>query len=122
MTDTITAQQLRFDRMLDAPVDTVWRYLIEPDLRARWFMGGETEPRVGGKFGLTFDHDQLSDGDAPMPERYAEECRPFAGSRRSSGSSRRTCSPSRWDNGEAGSVTVRTDADRRRPHAAGADA
>jgi uncharacterized protein YndB with AHSA1/START domain len=72
MTDTITAQHLRFDRVLDAPVDTVWRYLIDPELRARWFMGGETEPRVGGKFGLAFDHDTLSDGDAPMPEKYAK--------------------------------------------------
>lgn len=71
MTDTITPQQLRFERTLDAPVETVWRYLIEPELRAKWFMGGDTEPRVGGKFGLTFDHAALSDGDIPTPERYA---------------------------------------------------
>ncbi|MDB5680132.1 SRPBCC family protein [Sphingomonas bacterium] len=72
MTDTITPQQLRFERTLDAPVETVWRYLIEPELRAKWFMGGDTEPRVGGKFGLTFDHGALSDGDVPTPERYAK--------------------------------------------------
>ena len=72
MTDTITPQQLRFERTLDAPVETVWRYLIEPELRAKWFMGGDTEPRVGGKFGLTFDHAALSDGDVPTPERYAK--------------------------------------------------
>lgn len=69
--DTITPAMLRFERTLDAPVDTVWRYLMEPELRAKWFMGGETEPHVGGKFGLTFDHGALSDGDVPTPERYA---------------------------------------------------
>jgi len=40
--DTITPTMLRFERVLAAPVDTVWRYLVDSDLRARWFMGGET--------------------------------------------------------------------------------
>jgi len=105
MTDTFTARELRFDRTLDAPVETVWRYLIEPDLRARWFMGGETEPRVGGKFGLTFDHDALSDGDAPMPERYAGN----AG--KSWFETIEAIDPPRllafsWDNKKAGTVTI----------------
>ena len=104
MTDTITAQELRFDRTLDAPIATVWRYLIEPDLRARWFMGGETEARVGGKFGLTFDHGALSDGDAPMPERYAKNVG------KSWFETIEAIDPPRllsfsWDNGEAGTIT-----------------
>jgi uncharacterized protein YndB with AHSA1/START domain len=103
--DTITPAMLRFERVLAAPVDTVWRYLIDPDLRARWFMGGETEPRVGGKFGLTFDHASLSDGDVPTPERYA----------RNAGKSwfetiERIEPPHllafTWDGGAAGSVTI----------------
>src|SRR3954463_7153339 len=70
-TDTITAQELRFERTLEAPVETVWSYLTDPELRTRWFMGGEVEPHVGGKYQMVFDHDTLSDGEAPMPERYA---------------------------------------------------
>ena len=34
--DTITARELRFERLLDAPVETVWRYLVEADLRAEF--------------------------------------------------------------------------------------
>jgi len=71
MADTITAEQLRFVRDLAAPIETVWQYLVDPELRARWFMGGPTEARVGGPLGMTFRHDDLSDGDVPTPERYA---------------------------------------------------
>ncbi len=68
--DKVTPQSLRFERLLDAPVEKVWRFLIDPDLRARWFMGGPTEPVVGGKLGLTMNHDRLSDEDVPTPERF----------------------------------------------------
>jgi uncharacterized protein YndB with AHSA1/START domain len=71
MTDIITATELRFERTLPAPVETVWKYLTDSDLRARWFMGGSIDPRVGGKMEFVFDHDKLSDDDVPMPERFA---------------------------------------------------
>jgi uncharacterized protein YndB with AHSA1/START domain len=104
MTDTITAQELRFERLLDAPPEKVWDYLTDPELRAMWFMGGEIEPQPGGKIWMTFDHDRLSDGDAPMPEKYAknigkkwfETITVYDPPRRLAYS---------WDNGEAGEVT-----------------
>lgn len=71
MTDTITATELRFERLLPAPIETVWKYLTDSDLRRRWFMGGSLDGRVGGDIEFIFDHDQLSDDDVPMPERFA---------------------------------------------------
>ncbi len=70
MTNSFTATELRFERTLPAPIETVWKYLTDSDLRARWFMGGMIEPQVGGKIEFVFNHDALSDNPGPMPERF----------------------------------------------------
>lgn len=61
---------IRFERLLDAPVDTVWRYLAEGELRALWFAGG-SDAREGGELDLVFDHDRLSADEVPYPAEYA---------------------------------------------------
>lgn len=61
---------IRLERVLDAPVETVWRYLTEAELRRQWFMGG-TDATPGGEFELVIDHDNLSEDDVPYPEDYA---------------------------------------------------
>src|SRR5690606_21136782 len=70
-----TSESLRFERLLDAPLEKVWRYLVDPELRARWFMAGPSDLKVGGSFGLTMNHDNLSDNAVPTPEHY----RPYLG-------------------------------------------
>jgi len=67
----VAPDAIRLERMLDAPVETVWRYLTEADLRGRWFMGG-TDATGVGEFDLLVDHDRLSDdANVPYPESYA---------------------------------------------------
>jgi uncharacterized protein YndB with AHSA1/START domain len=61
---------IRLERLLDAPPETVWRYLTQADLRQQWFMGG-TDAIAGGEFELRIDHDNLSDDDVPYPESHA---------------------------------------------------
>ena len=63
-TDTI-----RLERLLDAPAETVWRYLTEAKLREQWFMGG-TDATGVGEFDLIVDHDKLSTDDVPYPESH----------------------------------------------------
>jgi uncharacterized protein YndB with AHSA1/START domain len=70
--DRLSTTELRFERLLDATVSTVWRWIVDPELRARWFMGGATDLRPEGTLGLTMDHDRLSDGPAPAPARYRD--------------------------------------------------
>ena len=67
----VAPDAIRLERQLDAPVETVWRYLTEADLRGRWFMGG-TDATGVGEFDLLVDHDRLSDdANVPYPESYA---------------------------------------------------
>jgi uncharacterized protein YndB with AHSA1/START domain len=68
--ERVGSDAIRLERVLDAPVETVWRYLTEADLRRQWFMGG-TDARAGGEFELLNDHDNLSDSEVPYPADYA---------------------------------------------------
>jgi len=68
----IAPDTILLERTLDAPAETVWRYLTEAELRSQWFMGG-TDATASGEFDLLVDHDKLSDDDnVAYPESYAE--------------------------------------------------
>ena len=62
---------LEIVRDLPGPVQRVWDHLVDPELRQRWFCGGEIEPRPGGTIVFDFDHRRISD--TPAPERYAAQ-------------------------------------------------
>lgn len=69
--ERIGSDAIRLERLLDAPPETVWRYLTEAKLREQWFMSG-TDAQPGGEFELLVDHDKLSSEPSPYPESY--EC------------------------------------------------
>jgi uncharacterized protein YndB with AHSA1/START domain len=69
--ERVAPDAIRLERVLDAPVETVWRYLTEAELRGQWFMGG-TDATGVGEFDLLVDHGRLSDDEnVPYPEGYA---------------------------------------------------
>ena len=70
--ERVGSDAIRLERVLDAPLETVWRYLTEAELRREWFMGG-TDAGAAGEFDLIVDHDNLSDDkDVPYPDGYAQ--------------------------------------------------
>ena len=69
--ERLAPDTLRIERTLDADADTVWRWLVDPVLRAQWFAGGTAADQVG-ELELIFNHDNLSADPVPYPPDYAE--------------------------------------------------
>jgi uncharacterized protein YndB with AHSA1/START domain len=61
--------EVRLTRLLPGPIERVWAYLTDPAKRARWFAGGITELRAGGKAEFAMHHVNLAPGETP-PEKY----------------------------------------------------
>jgi uncharacterized protein YndB with AHSA1/START domain len=62
--------RIEIRRILNGPIDRVWEYLTDGDLRKRWFCGGATAPEAGGPIVFDFDHSRLS-AQGP-PEKYGD--------------------------------------------------
>ena len=63
-------ETIRFERLLTGPIERVWDYLTKSELKAKWLSAGDVEPRVGGKVEQRFHHKDLSEKDAPIPDKY----------------------------------------------------
>jgi uncharacterized protein YndB with AHSA1/START domain len=61
---------VRLERLLPGPIERLWAYLTDDDLRATWLAGGPLEGRVGGRVSLRFRHADLSPQAEEVPERY----------------------------------------------------
>ena len=66
---------LTIRRLLPGPIERVWAYLTESDLRRQWLAAGEMEMQVGAPFELVWRNDELSDPPGQRPEGFSEEHR-----------------------------------------------
>lgn len=64
---------LEIRRNLPGPIERVWRYLTESDLRSKWLAAGEMEGKVGAPFTLTWRNDELTDPPGARPEGFSGE-------------------------------------------------
>jgi uncharacterized protein YndB with AHSA1/START domain len=70
--EVLSPTEIRFQRLLPGPIETVWDYLTDPRKRGEWLAGGPMELRVGGRVSLRFKHSELSPNQAPPPEKYRQ--------------------------------------------------
>ena len=66
---------LTIQRMLPGPIERVWAYLTESDLRRKWLAAGEMEMKVGAPFELVWRNSELTDPPGKRPEGFGEEHR-----------------------------------------------
>lgn len=70
LAEIIAPDTVRLERVLNAPVETVWAYLTEPEKRVRWMAAGDVDLRVGGTIVHIFDHNKFSPEPGVVPERF----------------------------------------------------
>lgn len=66
---------LTIERLLPGPIERVWAYLTQDDLRRQWLASGEMELRIGAPFALVWRNDELTEPSGPRPAGFAEEHR-----------------------------------------------
>lgn len=66
---------LKIQRLLPGPIERVWSYLTESDMRRKWLASGEMEMKVGSSFEFIWRNDELTTPTGTKPEGFGEEHR-----------------------------------------------
>jgi uncharacterized protein YndB with AHSA1/START domain len=66
---------LKIERLLPGPIERIWAYLTESDLRRRWLAAGAMEMKVGAPFELVWRNDELTDSPGERPAGFSPEHR-----------------------------------------------
>ena len=71
--ELIEPATLKIQRLLPGPVERVWAYLTESDLRRQWLAAGEMTLETGAPFTFTWRNDELTDPPGEKPEGFSGE-------------------------------------------------
>jgi uncharacterized protein YndB with AHSA1/START domain len=66
---------LKIERLLPGPIDRVWAYLTEGEMRRQWLAAGDMELKVGASFELVWRNDELTDPPGERPPGFGDEHR-----------------------------------------------
>lgn len=66
---------LTIHRILPGPIERVWAYLTDSDLRRQWLAAGAMELKVGAPFEFVWRNNELTDPPGKRPEGYSDEHR-----------------------------------------------
>ena len=66
---------LKIERLLPGPIERIWAYLTDADLRRRWLAAGAMELKVGAPFELVWRNDELTDPPGERPPGFGAEHR-----------------------------------------------
>lgn len=66
---------LRLQRRLPGPIERVWSYLTDSELRRQWLASGAMTLQAGTTFELVWRNDELSASSAERPDGFSAESR-----------------------------------------------
>jgi uncharacterized protein YndB with AHSA1/START domain len=66
---------LEIRRLLPGPIERVWTYLTESELRRQWLAAGPMELKVGAPVELVWRNDELTDPPGQRPSGFGDEHR-----------------------------------------------
>lgn len=66
-------KSLRIQRRLPGPIERVWAYLTDSDLRRQWLASGTMQLQAGASFELVWRNDELSTSADERPDGFAAE-------------------------------------------------
>src|SRR3954453_792325 len=69
----IDPSTLKIQRLLPGPIERIWAYLIDSELRRKWLAAGAMEMKLGSPLELTWRNDELSDPPGVRPEGFSEQ-------------------------------------------------
>ena len=64
---------LKMERLLPGPIERIWAFLTESDLRRRWLASGPMDLTPGGVVELTWRNDELTDPPGTRPDGMKAE-------------------------------------------------
>jgi uncharacterized protein YndB with AHSA1/START domain len=73
--ELIEPTTLKIQRRLPGPIERIWAYLTESDLRSKWLAAGQMEMKVGAPFELVWRNDELTNPPGQRPAGFGEEHR-----------------------------------------------
>ncbi len=71
--ELIEPTTLKIQRLLPGPIERVWAYLTQSELRRRWLASGEMPMKAGTSFQLTWRNDELTNPPGARPEGFGAE-------------------------------------------------
>lgn len=66
---------LKIQRLLPGPIERIWAYLTDSELRRKWLAAGAMDMKVGAPFELVWRNDELNDPPGARPAGFPEEHR-----------------------------------------------
>jgi uncharacterized protein YndB with AHSA1/START domain len=73
--ELIEPTTLKIQRLLPGPIERIWAYLIDSELRRKWMAAGDMEMKAGAPFELVWRNDELTNPPGERPAGFGGEHR-----------------------------------------------